>query len=231
MKKITVTLTILMCAFLGGLIATFHLDLTAAPIVLKALASLCFWTVGILNYKKLTDNKIFGKLMVAAFSCSLCGDVLLALDKNNGIMFIIGVASFAAAHVLFSVAFFRLSGFAKSDIWVTLAIFAVTQCILIFGGEFDYQGLFAVLVIYSAIISLMVAKAFSLRRSSIITKKTAIFIAVGAVFFLLSDIVLLYWLFGINMPEAVQSVNWVLYYTAQGCLSLSLGKIQEKQTP
>lgn len=231
MKKITIMIIGLMSIFLCGLIATFHLGLTVAAIIFKTLASISFCALGFVNYKNPAVHKSAGKQMLAAFFCSLCGDVLLAVDKDNGIMFVIGVVSFAAAHILFATAFCRIRRLVGADVLITCVIFAITLGILIFGGEFDYQGLFAVLVGYSAIISFMVAKAVSLRKSTQISQSAAKWIAVGAVFFLLSDIILLYWLFGINMPKIVQSLNWVFYYAAQGCLAVSLGKMRFTEQP
>ena len=93
---------------------------------------------------------------------------------------------------------------------------------LSFVGNFDFQGLFPVLIIYPAIISFMVIKALSLwrcRRGDISGIKL---VMAGSILFLISDIVLLFWLFGIGVAKEVQSVNWILYYMAQGCLSSAL---------
>lgn len=222
MKKSEMTILGFMCIFVCGLIAAFHLGWSAVSIALKTLASACFFVLGLFLYRRMERNRLAGKFMIMAFFCSLCGDVLLALDRNNGIMFVIGVASFAAAHILFSVSFCKMKGLAKADAAVTLALFMITLAILVFGGEFDYQGLFAVLVAYAAIISFMVAKALSLGKSTVISGNAAKLIAVGAVLFLISDIILLYWLFGINMPPIVQSANWGFYYAAQACLAGSM---------
>lgn len=40
--------------------------------------------------------------------------------------------------------------------------------------------------------------------------------------FLLSDLVLLFWMFGVQRQEWVQWANWILYYSAQGCLAGAL---------
>lgn len=77
-------------------------------------------------------------------------------------------------------------------------------------------------VAYAAVISFMVAKALSLRKSNVISGNSVKLVAVGTVFFPLSDIILLYWLFGVNMSPIAQSVNWGFYYVAQGCLAVSM---------
>lgn len=107
MKKIERMLLGFMCVCVCGLIAVFHLGVGIAVIVLKTLASICFFVLGLLCYKRMERNRQAGKFMIMAFFCSLCGNVLLALDRNNGMMFVIGVASFAGAHILFSMAFVK----------------------------------------------------------------------------------------------------------------------------
>ena len=89
-------------------------------------------------------------------------------------------------------------------------------------GDFDFQGLLPVLIGYAAVISFMTVKALSFWKCRQGQKKMAALIMCGGVLFLFSDIVLLFWLFGIGMPKWVQSVNWILYYVAQGCLAASL---------
>lgn len=213
----------LMIISLGGLIAAFHGDFSLWTIWLKAAASSFFVLAGIYGVYRTKSNRKVSGTMLAALVCSLVGDVLLALDKNEGILFVLGVVSFAAAHILFSRAFCILSGVKRMDIVAAVIVFAGLMPML-FLGNFDFQGLLPVLLGYAAIISFMVVKALSLWRCRQGRERFVWLVMVGGVLFLASDIVLLFWLFGIGMPKEVQSVNWVLYYLAQGCLSSSLNE-------
>lgn len=213
----------LMLAALAGLIIVFQNGMLLWPVILKAAASLFFVLTGICGYIKNKDHQRFPKTMLAAFICSMAGDVLLALDKSMGILFVLGVVSFAAAHVLFSFAFSKVSAVAKADITAAVAVFIVLLFVLCI-GDFDFQGLFPVLAGYAAVISFMVVKALSLWRCRKEGKEAAVLVMAGGVLFLLSDVVLLFWLFANGMPKEVQSVNWVLYYLAQGCLAAAVSK-------
>lgn len=213
----------LMIISLGGLIAAFHGDFSLWTIWLKAAASSFFVLAGIYGVYRTKSNRKVSGTMLAALVCSLVGDVLLALDKNEGILFVLGVVSFAAAHILFSRAFCILSGVKRMDIVAAVIVFAGLMPML-FLGNFDFQGLLPVLLGYAAIMSFMVVKALSLWRCRQGRERFVWLVMVGGVLFLASDIVLLFWLFGIGMPKEVQSVNWVLYYLAQGCLSSSLNE-------
>ncbi len=216
-------LEILMMISLAGLIAVFQNDLIGWTILLKSLTSLFFVLAGLCGYIKRKQNKKISGNMILALFCSMAGDVFLALDKNEGILFVLGVVSFALAHVMFSIAFCRASVIKKADFVGMFLIFGVEMLILCV-GNFDFQGLFPVLTGYAAVISFMVMKAFSLWRCRQGRERAVSMIIAGSILFLLSDILLLFWLFGIGMPKEIQSVNWLLYYLAQGCLSASLSE-------
>lgn len=216
-------LELLMLISLGGLIAAFQSGMAVWAVVLKAVASLMFVLAGAYGYcrTKRKDSRKISGTMLAALVCSMAGDVFLALDKGQGILFVLGVASFAAAHILFSLSFCILVRVQKSDIAAALLVFTALVLLLLL-GKFNFQGLLPLLMGYAAIISFMMVKALSLYRCRKERKAFAWLVMAGGVLFLASDIVLLFWLFGVGMPKEVQSFNWVLYYLAQGCLSTAL---------
>ena len=214
-------LEVLMLISLGGLVAVFQNDLAGWPVLLKALTSLFFVLAGVCGYIKRKENRRISGTMLIALILSMAGDVLLALDKEEGILFVLGVAGFALAHVMFSVSICKVSAVKKSDFAGMILVFGAEVLILCL-GKFDFKGLFPVLMGYAAVISFMVIKALSLWRCRKGRERAVFLIMPGGVLFLLSDLLLLFWLFGIGTPKEVQSVNWVLYYLAQGCLSASL---------
>lgn len=213
----------LMLISLGGLIAVFQNDFANWTVLLKSLTSILFVLAGLCGYIKRKENRKISKTMMIALVCSLAGDVFLALDKGQGILFVLGVVSFASAHVMFSISFCRISAVKKTDFAGMFLIFAAEMLILL-TGDFNFQGMFPVLAGYAAVISFMTTKALSLWRRRQGRERMVYMIMAGGVLFLLSDILLLFWLFGIGTPKEIQSVNWVLYYLAQGCLSASLSE-------
>ncbi len=213
------SLTIAACF---GLIAVFLNGFSVATIVMKSAASVFFLLAGTHGYF-LHKETGYAKSMLAAFFFSAAGDVLLALDKDEGILFVIGVASFAAAHVMFLIVFCNISPIKKADIGAVAVVFAGLLALLLF-GNFSYHGLLPVLIGYTVIVSFMMIKALSVWRNRDGRKKTAYLIMTGGVLFLLSDVLLLFCLFGENTPNVVQAVNWLLYYAAQICLSASFNQ-------
>ena len=211
----------LMFLSVAGLLTVFHFDLSTETILLKTLASLFFVLTGVCGYVRYKDRRFFSCPVLIALLCSMAGDVLLALDQNQGILFVLGVAGFAGAHVLFSIAFCRICAVTKKDLAWTAVVFIVLVLLLFF-GDFDFQGLLPVLIGYAAVISFMMVKALSCWRCRQGQKTFSLLIMVGGVLFLLSDLVLLFWMFGVQRQEWVQWANWILYYSAQGCLAGAL---------
>lgn len=216
---------LLMAAALIGLNAAFLCDHATEAILLKTAASLFFVLAGFCGYMQSKENLMFSRLMLIGFICCMAGDVFLALD-SGGILFVLGVASFAAAHILFFIAFCRVSPVKKTDM-AAAAVLLIGLVLLLCLGNFDFKGLFPVLILYAAIISFMVIKALSLWRCRKEVSGVKLLMA-GALLFLISDMVLLFWLFGIDTAREVQSVNWVLYYAAQGCLTAALNMTPSK---
>ncbi|MCI8308536.1 MAG: lysoplasmalogenase [Lachnospiraceae bacterium] len=213
----------LMFLALAGLLAAFHSGFFVWAVLFKGLTSLFFVLAGVCGYIKYKDRerRLFSGPVCIALLFSMAGDVLLAVDQNRGIFFVLGVVGFAAAHVMFSLSFCRMCAVEKKDMVCTAVLFAGLALVLM-TGDFDFQGLLPVLLGYAAVISFMLVKALSLWRCRQRNIKVSVLVMLGGVLFLLSDVVLLYWLFGVGMPEGVQWANWILYYMAQGCLSASL---------
>lgn len=213
------------CMFVSlcGLIYVFQNDYSIWPIALKTSASLFFVLTGLCGCIKNKGNRRFARLVLIALICSMAGDVCLAIEKNQGMIFVLGVACFAIAHVFYSVSFCSVCRVCKKDIIAVVILFA-GGVVLLCVGNFDFQGLLPVLLGYAAVVSFMMIKALSLYRSREGRQRAVWLIMVGGVLFYLSDMVLLFWLFGIGVPKEVQSINWVLYYLAQGCIAASLNQ-------
>lgn len=206
-----------------GLIAAFYSGYAVTAVVMKSAASVSFLIAGAYGYIRHRENKGLAVKMITAFFLSAVGDVLLALDKEEGILFVIGVASFAAAHVMFLMVFCGISPLRKADIFATAVVFLGLLALLLF-GDFSYHGLLPVLIGYTVIVSFMMIKALSLWQKREGREKAAYLIMAGGVFFLLSDVLLLFCLFGEGTPKIVQAANWLIYYSAQICLTAALNR-------
>lgn len=215
--------------FCFGLIAAYYAELSAASIILKTAASVCFVISGVFGYIVHRDKKSSALKMLLAFILSAAGDVFLVLDHDRGLLFVLGVASFAAAHVMFLIVYCGITPINRSDIIATAVVIAGLLAVLLL-GDFDYQGLLPLIIGYTVIVSFMMIKALSLHRSRDGRETAAYLIMAGGVLFLVSDFFLLFVLFARDCPRVVQAINLVIYYGAQICLTLAFNR-KELYTP
>ncbi|MCF0215794.1 MAG: lysoplasmalogenase [Fibrobacteraceae bacterium] len=204
-----------------------------ADLAFKTLASMAFVAMGITGLCEVKNNGEnanrevsvkYAKSIIGGLVCALLGDVFLDIPSDGSIFFIIGVACFAFAHVCYSIGFFKVACLKAVDFLVMLGVFGITLCFLLFGGTFEFKGLFPVLLGYAAIISFMVAKAISLYRNKDVRKQAYVHTLVGALLFIASDIILLYCLFGVNTPLYMTIFNLITYYLGQAFIASPLGK-------
>ena len=216
---------LLMIVAVIGLNIAFLNDRAAETIILKTAAGLFFVLAGLFGYVRCRENRSFSRLILMGLICCMAGDVLLALD-SDGLLFVLGAASFATAHVLFSVSFCKISPVKKADIVASLLLFFGFLLFLCF-FDLDFKGLFLVFILYALIIAFMAIKALSLwpYRSN---SSGIVFLILGGVLFLISDMVFLFWLFGIDPAKEIQSLNWVLYYSSQLCTTVAMNRFFKK---
>ncbi|PYG90190.1 putative membrane protein YhhN [Ruminiclostridium sufflavum DSM 19573] len=222
-----IILFILMLISTNVLIIVNGIGIMPATIIFKCLSSILFIAVARCSYKRNPSNTKFFALMLAGLIFSSGGDMFLAFDKNNGIFFVAGVASFSIAHIMYSLGYCSMTGFSLKDILIFSGFFIPTCFIVVF-GNFEFNGLKLLVVFYSAIISFMVSKAVSMLKYYSDSKKAVSLMVSGSVLFFISDWVLLFLFFYPNAASSLQAVNWMLYYTGQGLLGLSFSCTLEK---
>jgi alkylglycerol monooxygenase len=145
--------------------------------------------------------------LLAALALCLAGDVLLMLEG----MFIPGLVSFLAAHLCY------LALFKQGLRWFpSLRALAATAAAALVMYAFLFPHLGPVLKVavgaYAMVIALMAAQAIG--RAVVLRDSASVAVAVGAVFFMLSDALLAINRFAQPLPMAQ---FWVLatYYAAQ----------------
>lgn len=156
---------------------------------LKCVGSACFVVQGAINLwfalKAKLEDKKFYLIMFVGLVFSMIGDVMININ------FVAGAAIFAIAHVWFIFAYCLLNKYKLQDGIVGGVIFIGSALfILLFKGlNFEPTILKWVCLIYALIISTMLGKAISnlVRERSIVN----ILLAIGAVLFFFSDLMLL----------------------------------------
>lgn len=191
-------------------------------VVFKTLASIFFVLTPIFAYKKYGGDKSFFRIILAGLIFSLFGDVFLATHFSFSFTF--GVLSFTLAQVLFFVGFVYLVKISVTDV-VVFAIIATTLILVQnFVPGFDYKGSYMIILLYTFIISAMLAKAFSLSRIKAGNEKLVALIITAMTLFFLSDFTLLFGFFYKTKFGFILYLNLSMYYLAQALLGISFTK-------
>lgn len=186
---------------------------------LKGVTSLWFCVLGGVNlfYARKLKSCQFKHLvlMEAALVVGMSADVLL------GIEFMVGVVFFALGHVIYMAVFFSLEKPQKKDILFILPIAAITLFAVTSTPYIQVEDPFMekMLLAYAVIISCMTGKALSNLHAQQSTSRRII--ALAAVLFLFSDLML-----AVDMFGEASRLTWILcsytYWPAQNLLAHSI---------
>jgi hypothetical protein len=206
-----------------------YFDLVLMRSIFKALCGIMFVLVPFLITKK---NKIrstsYFKTMIVGLIFALLGDVLLDIDNSNfGILFILGMLFFALTHVAFSVGFFKHIKFNKITFISLLCLLVPTLLLLNCFGLINAGDLTLVINVYVFIISTMVSLAITLFANKNLNKRFRAITLLGVVLFAISDLILVFALFGNNPSKLLLLSNNLIYYIAQLFVGLSFYKIKK----
>ena len=188
-------------------------------VVLKGLASVCFVILGIL----FSPGTLLAKRIVCGLILGCIADVLLNLryvvGEKGQLVFLLGILVFLSGHILYLAAVAGL----RANWPVCLAVGAVLTALLMVWifrritakPAFKIFGVFYL----GAIMILNCVAAGNLIANP--SAFTGLF-AAGAVFFLVSDIVLILNTFGSETRQSLRVTNVSLYYVGQLLIALSL---------
>lgn len=183
----------------------------------KPTATLLVILVAMSAFLDATSDPSFTCMILVGLLFSLGGDVALLFQQKRK-AFLMGLASFLLAHVVYALAFTGHETFSGRDI--------ISLLILALAGAAFYRligsglGRMRIPVIaYIVIISVMVNRALAALSSPAFTRTQALCIAVGALLFYLSDIILAanrFW-----KPIKRHRISLAFYYTGQVLIALS----------
>ena len=191
-------------------------------VCLKGTASVCFVLFGILCSRSCPDAA-FSRLIVTGLILGMTADVLLNLRfvfaKKGQLIFLVGILVFLSGHVLYLAAILPLCG-CKLACCAVGAVLTALLMMWIFKRITAKKAfkIFGVVYIGAIVLLNCVAIANLIAAPS---PFTALF-AAGAVFFLVSDVVLILNTFGSETKQSLRVTNVMLYYVGQLLIALSL---------
>lgn len=187
----------------------------------KMASSLCFLLTGVVAVIANPEMSLYGVLIIMGGILGLCGDITLDLKYvypndshpylNSGFIF------FAIGHLFYSGAIIKET---QLKPWWVVACIAVA-CVIAVGNtlsgkmlKLDFGRYKVIVTLYSAVLALTALISI---LAAVATGTTAMLVfAIGAVLFLLSDVVLCFTYFGKGWDKAPHIfINHLLYYAGQ----------------
>ena len=211
---------VVLCAVLAGVFLSKESKGQYVPaVILKGLASLCFVTIGVLC----SPGTHVAKLIVAGLIIGCIADVLLNLrmvfEEKGQAIFLVGILVFLTGHIMYLAAIIPLCSSLMTCIMIGIVLTALLM-IWIFKRVTAKPAFKIFGVVYIGAIMMLNCVAIA----NVIASPTGFNIqfAAGAVFFLISDIVLILNTFGDEFKQSLRNTNIGLYYIGQLLIALSL---------
>lgn len=211
---------VVLCAVLAVIFLRKEAEGKYVPaVILKGLASLCFVIIGIIcnPHNQVSDLIVIGLII------GCVADVLLNLrmvfEKQGQAIFLVGILVFLTGHILYLAAVLPLCS-SKLTCIIICIVLTTLLMIWIFSRVTAKPAFKIFGVVYIGAIMLLNCVAIA----NVIAAHSPfnIMFAAGAVFFLVSDIVLILNTFGGEFRQSLRNTNISLYYIGQLLIALSL---------
>lgn len=187
----------------------------------KMASSLCFLLTAVCAVIAKPEVAAYGVLLIIGGALGLCGDTTLDLKyiypKDSNEYLRSGFIFFAIGHIFYNAAIIWYSNLKWWWVLICIAGAVIAAVLNALSGKMlklDFGKYRNIVILYSSILA---ATAVISILAAFVTGSTAMVIfAVGAVLFLLSDVVLSFTYFGKGWDKPVHIfVNHLLYYAAQ----------------
>ena len=188
-------------------------------VVLKGLASLCFVAIGLVC----SPGTHVAAMIIAGLIIGSIADVLLNLrmvfEEKGQLIFLVGIVVFLTGHIMYLAAVLPLCPYKLACIIIGIVLTALLM-VRIFSRVTAKPAFKIFGVVYIGAIMLLNCVAVG----NVIAEQSAFntVFAIGAVLFLVSDIVLILNTFGSEFKQSLRNTNISLYYAGQLLIAFSL---------
>lgn len=201
-----------------------------AALYAKAIASCCFIATALAAMNRNRVFLEFGTLILAGLILGMLGDIWLDLkwiylqDKNSYLY--AGFISFLLGHLCFITAIFRSAPWNSFSIIMSIVLALVIGVIAILMEKplkMKYGKFKLIVFLYSCTLALTMTASMMTAYITEFKLTAWIVMSVGALLFLLSDLVLSGMYFGENKNTKGNIIlNHTLYYAAQFCMAATI---------
>lgn len=201
-----------------------------AALYAKAIASCCFIATALAAMNRNRVFLEFGTLILAGLILGMLGDIWLDLkwiylqDKNSYLY--AGFISFLLGHLCFITAIFRSAPWNSFSIIMSIVLALVIGLIALLMEKplkMKYGKFKLIVFLYSCTLALTMTASMMTAYITNFKLSAWIVMSVGALLFLLSDLVLSGMYFGENKNTKGNIIlNHTLYYAAQFCMAATI---------
>lgn len=184
----------------------------------KPCLSLMFILVAVMHTEVWSD---FHLLMLTGFALCLLGDVFL-IPTSKG-MFLMGLVSFLAGHLIYISAFWQLA-LIELSLVVPAGVIVVVNAVVHHWLKCHIEAMKTSVLFYMAVISVMVLMAFAVMNNADLPISGRVLLLSGAILFFVSDLFVVREQF-VNKSFLNPLLGLPLYYGGQFALAISLGYI------
>jgi len=210
------TLIPLLCLTVSPLVWARLTDKRRLEYVSKPASTLLVIAVALLSLLQAGAQPAYSWAIGLGLLLSLGGDVSLMLRTKR--WFLIGLVLFLLAHVVYAVAFTAPSGFHVGD-WAVGGVLLVVGVATLAYLRPGLDRMAGPVLIYTLVILFMVNRAISTHFGSYFTSSQAWLVTIGAILFMLSDVLLAVNRF--RRPFKAEPFGLFLYYGGQLLIALS----------
>lgn len=222
MLFLTIILSLACLAVMALFIKKEHEEKYVPAVILKGCASLCFVILGVIGCRVCGDSAL-AKLIIIGLVIGCVADIMLNLrylSKEKGqLIFIIGTLIFLSGHIIYLCALIPASPAPWLVFGIAVVLTALTM-VWIFSRISAKKSLKIVGIFYVGAVMTMACMAVGNMIASF-NAHTLVF-AIGALLFLVSDVVLILNTFGGKTKFSLRVTNLSLYYLGQIMIALSL---------
>jgi len=218
--------------FLGAIALTLFLiyrdrNGSVKALLLKTMTSFLFISVAFASFMVNPNESVatFAMLIMMGLICGLIGDILLDLKimykESSSLYQHGGMMAFLVGHLFYLTALIIFFGFSWIPVVIALVLAIIIACVSKFILKFNFAEHTIDTYAYSFILSYMMTQACYAAITQGYTTCTVL-LAVGAILFLLSDLVLVMTYYDNKDSKPFIAANHILYYAAQFSIALSI---------
>lgn len=204
----------------------------------KMICATMFLAVGVLAYFYTDNTSEFAKFILIGLASSWVGDLFLHLKKGSKVSFGIGLVFFAAAHVLYLIAYAKATALyfpERSFLTIPEIIVEIVMILVLYflfkgKGQINFlSSIMPVFAVYGLILATMFVKAVAFGTEYIIAGfpdavAGGLSIAIGGTLFFSSDLTLVLLMFNEKWKKSLRLKDYNIwsYFIGQTLLALSV---------